>query len=119
MPERVQLRRHRGFRKPEGAIVVARGTDWGNPFVVGRPLNVSTPTPYDKQARDNGTWYGWRPLITREVAVAMFRAWVEWNGYADQIRRELAGHDLACWCRLDQPCHADVLIEIANQEVTA
>lgn len=32
----------------------------------------------------------------------------------DDIRRELAGKDLACWCRLDQPCHADVLLEIAN-----
>ncbi|SII07108.1 Uncharacterised protein [Mycobacteroides abscessus subsp. abscessus] len=27
---------------------------------------------------------------------------------------ELAGHDLACWCPLDQPCHADVLLELAN-----
>ncbi|EUA64977.1 hypothetical protein I542_5155 [Mycobacteroides abscessus 1948] len=32
----------------------------------------------------------------------------------DTIRRELRGHDLACWCPLDQPCHADVLLEIAN-----
>ena len=32
----------------------------------------------------------------------------------DTIRRELAGRDLACWCPLDQPCHADVLLEIAN-----
>ena len=31
------------------------------------------------------------------------------------LRRELAGHDLACWCSLDQPCHADVLLEVANQ----
>ena len=30
------------------------------------------------------------------------------------IRRELAGHDLVCWCRPDQPCHADVLLELAN-----
>ena len=32
----------------------------------------------------------------------------------EDARRELAGHDLACWCSLDGPCHADVLIEIAN-----
>ncbi|MBM4480356.1 DUF4326 domain-containing protein [Rhodococcus hoagii] len=31
-----------------------------------------------------------------------------------EIRAELAGRDLACWCPLDQPCHADVLLEIAN-----
>jgi hypothetical protein len=34
---------------------------------------------------------------------------------AAALRRDLAGHDLACWCPLDQPCHADVLLEIANQ----
>jgi hypothetical protein len=27
---------------------------------------------------------------------------------------DLRGRDLACWCRLDQPCHADVLLEMAN-----
>lgn len=32
----------------------------------------------------------------------------------DDIRRELAGRDLMCWCRTGQPCHADVLLEIAN-----
>jgi len=30
---------------------------------------------------------------------------------------ELRGHDLACWCPLDQPCHADVLLELANAPV--
>jgi hypothetical protein len=29
---------------------------------------------------------------------------------------ELRGRDLACWCPLDEPCHADVLLEIANAE---
>lgn len=37
-----------------------------------------------------------------------------WWG-ADRIRNELAGSDLACWCPLDQPCHAGVLLEIANR----
>lgn len=32
----------------------------------------------------------------------------------DEIRAELAGRDLACWCPLDKPCHADVLLELAN-----
>jgi hypothetical protein len=32
------------------------------------------------------------------------------------VRRDLAGHDLACWCPLDQPCHADVLLELANAD---
>lgn len=32
----------------------------------------------------------------------------------EDVQRELRGRDLACWCPLDQPCHADVLLEIAN-----
>jgi hypothetical protein len=30
------------------------------------------------------------------------------------LRRDLAGRDLACWCPLDQPCHGDILLELAN-----
>jgi hypothetical protein len=115
MPERIQLRRHRGYRKPAGVVVVTRGTDWGNPFVVGRGVRIETPNPYDKQARDRGDWWVWQSVeMTPAIAVALFRAWIEWGGFASQIRADLAGRDLACWCRLDQPCHADVLLEVAN-----
>lgn len=50
------------------------------------------------------------------IAVACFRILVEFEPetIAD-IQRELKGKRLACWCRLDQPCHADVLAEIANR----
>jgi hypothetical protein len=34
----------------------------------------------------------------------------------DDIRAELAGHDLMCWCPDWQPCHADVLLELANTD---
>ena len=33
----------------------------------------------------------------------------------DDVTRELRGRDLACYCPLDQPCHADVLLAIANE----
>ena len=32
----------------------------------------------------------------------------------DEVRRELSGKNLACWCPLNEPCHADVLLEVAN-----
>lgn len=66
---------------------------------------------------------------TREQVVELYREYVTgtgnhlrgslWYGsesYVEQIRRELAGKDLMCWCPLDMPCHADVLLEIANGE---
>jgi hypothetical protein len=98
VPRRIQLRRAKGWRKPAGAVVVARPSRWGNPF----PFAPGTAVP------------------DRATAVARFRELVtgdhdpaEYPSVAE-IRRELAGRDLACWCPLDGPCHADVLLEIAN-----
>jgi hypothetical protein len=53
-----------------------------------------------------------------EHVVAVYRSMVKTNNAArfsrEDVVAELAGHDLACWCPLDQLCHADVLLEIAN-----
>ena len=88
MPVRIQRRRTKGWRMPEGAVYVGRPTKWGSQFYIGGSL-------------------------TRERAVAMYRRWL---GRADWLDlEELRGKDLACWCRLDQECHADVLLELANQ----
>lgn len=87
---RVRLRRARGWRKPEGAVVVARPSKWGNPWRIGDGLS-------------------------RAEAVRRYREWVEGDPERmGLIRRELVGRDLCCWCPLDEPCHADVLLEIAN-----
>lgn len=102
MPKRIQLRRTKGWRKPAGAVVVARPTKWGNPFRVGE--RCDTPSGGHTVVRD------------RAHAVALFRA-------SRHARRpdivQLRGRDLACWCPLDQPCHADVLLEIANRPIAA
>jgi hypothetical protein len=113
MPQRIQLRRTKGWRKPEGAIVVARPTKWGNPFKVdGRRILY----------RGVELWGG---FPTSEAAVAHAVKSFRWQiinhpnvtGFTvDDVRRELRGHDLACWCPPSAPCHADVLLELANQE---
>lgn len=106
MPERIQLRRTKGWRKPEGAIVVARPSRWGNPYRIS-----------DYEA----DWPDADEAERRRMAVSDFRGLIDGRWSEDfiypmvsAIRRELAGHDLACWCPLDQPCHADVLLELAN-----
>jgi hypothetical protein len=105
------------------AVIVDRRTKWGNPFVVGEPYRwdfLCWPYPIRP---------GWVPSVVlggaarvvadRAQAVELFRAWLE-NGnqnardFAWSARRDLAGRDLACWCPLDGPCHADVLLAIAN-----
>jgi uncharacterized protein DUF4326 len=111
-PKRIQRRRTKGWRMPDGAKYVGRGADWGNPYVVSNTVTITTPSIYDPERQDT---YLYSTEITRDVAVLLFRIWVESRpGLMDQIRRELGGLDLACWCPLDQPCHADVLLKIAN-----
>ena len=100
-PQRIQLRRTKGWRMPGNTISVARPTRWGNPFRVGWQ---ATPT-------------GFR-AVTAEEVVAAYRKWLAWYIYLDctveNEIKQMKGKNLACWCPLDQPCHADVLLEIAN-----
>ena len=91
LPRRLQLSRKKGFRLPAGAVVVSRPTAWGNPFKPGK--------------------------LTRAQAVALYRRDLmagKLRVSAADARTELRGHDLACWCSLDGPCHADVLLKVAN-----
>ena len=104
-PQRIQLKRTKGWRKPEGAIVVSRPSKWGSPFVVGQYV-----TPPIERYQPGG-------VLVQDTshAVKLYRKWL--TGSANRIDNlipELRGHDLACWCPLDQPCHADVLLELAN-----
>lgn len=83
---------------PPNTVYVGRPSKWGNPYVVGEPH------PYDHE-----NLFG--PMTLDEVL----------KGYRDIAPlfhgcdlAELRGKNLACWCPLDVPCHADVLLEIAN-----
>lgn len=120
-PERIQLRRARGSKKPAGAVVVTRPTKWGNPFRVDEHGVELAVRLYRVMA-----WGGWDPMLLEHLGdQAYMRAYEARDAWRNRfgchplvaIRTELRGRDLACWCPLDQICHADVLLEIANQEV--
>ena len=100
-PKRIQRKRTKGWRMPEGAVNVTRPSGWSNPFRIGESVEF----PMD----------GIRVTITRALAIELFRAYVLERGWEDLIRHELAGRDLMCWCAPNQQCHADVLLELANQ----
>lgn len=125
-PRRVQLSRKRGWQKPENTVVVARPSKWGNPV---RIVPVRKRGPFDLE-RDGVGFIGQNTDLegARRSAVARYRDLLLDHPHlvpvtVEQIRAELRGKNLACWCPLDQPCHADVLLEIANEplqsEVTA
>jgi len=98
MPKRVQMTRQRPWRKDHpNAVIVARGPGgrYGNPY--------------------QGT--GKNP--NRAYLVQLYRDYLARPEKAElvaAIKAELRGKDLACWCPLDEPCHADVLLKIANAD---
>lgn len=96
-PQRIQRRRTAGWKMPENAIYVGRPSHHGNKYRVG--LDGDAAECVRKFRAD---WeYGLSHPLGRLLLV--------------KTLRDLSGKDLACWCPLDQPCHADVLLELANR----
>ena len=108
-PIRIQLSRAKGWRMPANTVNVARGPGrkWGNPWVIRK-------TYY----RDSDGTSG--PVECAETSVRLFEEMlqIDLRRYPsnDEIRAALRGKNLACWCKLDAPCHADVLLRIANED---
>jgi len=115
------------------AVIVARPSKWGNPFTVYRCQCCGYWDVHD----ENGVTYlinheraraqMIRPDNKREAAEKAVDLFAGLYGFGSlvperdpwSITEELRGRDLACWCALDMPCHADWLMQIANSEVSA
>lgn len=105
MPDRIRLSRRKGWRLPENAMSVARPGPFGNPFVVGRDgTSAECVTLYRHMLA------GYFALTSGPTIEAQRQAR---QTVLDRLP-ELRGKPLACWCSLDGPCHADVLLELAN-----
>jgi hypothetical protein len=105
MPQRIQRKRTKGWRMPEGAAYVGRPSAWGNPFKVGEPFSYVSPT----HGRRMGV------IANERHAASEFDVYVRARtDLHEEIRRELGGRDLACWCPPGQACHADSLLRLAN-----
>ena len=95
-PVRVQLSRRMGWRMPTNTVNVARPGKYGNPHKIG----LCPVCGVDH---------------TRDEAIAELRAEIEGDPMLQaRIREDLAGKNVACWCRLNEACHGDVLLEWAN-----
>lgn len=114
-PVRVRLSRAKGWKMPENTVAVTRPGRWGNPFTI--PLAIES---------------GYANAETAQAfVVECFRDWLGpaqrgrdwWQGpesdrrkrfFAEEIG-QLHGKNLACWCKPGSPCHADVLLDLANR----
>lgn len=119
-PRRVQMTRHKPWRAEHpDAVIVDRRSKWGNPYRI--TVCSDCRSAFITDTRGGGGEYLETLADARAGAVDLFgedmaSGALTTAGYPthDEIRAELAGRDLACWCPLDGPCHADVLLEIAN-----
>lgn len=98
-PIRVQRKRTKGFKLPENTVCVTRGTKWGNPYKIGETIHFE----------------GMDMLISDNEWSVTFFQWHLTQNLKTQIKAELKGKNLACFCPLDKPCHADILLKIANE----
>ena len=95
-PVRVQLQRTKGWRMPPNTVKVDRSTPWGNIYSSGQYRYCSA---------------------TDAVSAFAFRLKENMHQDARYINANiglLRGKNLACWCKPGAPCHADILLEIAN-----
>lgn len=106
-PRRIQRKRTKGWRMPPNTVSVCRPGKWGNPHPVGKPCPMCDGE-----------------IHTRQEAVDCYEADVKHACAITiaQARAELRGKNLACFCPLVDaqnnycPCHADVLLRVANDQ---
>ena len=122
VPERIQRKRTRGWRMPPEAIYVGRGSKWGNPFTIVDATDADFTNPRRACVSFYNAWIGGDPGaggfddVYVRGPIRYDRTWVRDN------LAQLRGHDLACWCPLvdehgnRMPCHADVLLELAERQ---
>ena len=102
---------------PPNTVYVGRPSRWGNPFVFYEQFGLTREASLALYRE--AVLGGWSP-----TPVADWSDNLVWNIYSTSQRfsrhlkgerpHDLRGLNLACWCPLDQPCHADILLELAN-----
>ena len=111
MPKRVQRKRTKGWKMPPNTVCVTRPTIFGNPF------------PVDVYGQDGAVDRFRRLMIGKMSTLEMSQSSTchAWDVSLVTVRRmiveglpKLRGKNLACYCNPDKPCHADILLEIAN-----
>jgi len=122
MPERIQRKRTKGWKLPDGAICVTRPGKWGNPFERGVKLTRDSDLwPYAAELVPGGVrdLTSFALLRPEELVEAHFRWFVEQPHLMMAVEEELGGHDLACFCKIGAACHGDFLLSMANNLIEA
>lgn len=122
MPKRIQRKRTRGWKMPPNTVYVGRPSKWGNPFKVDKTFYkefILTQSPINNVSIE----FQFRVFHTKKEAIER-----SLNLYKKYLRKlfkndfwkmgmhvELKGKNLACFCKEGEPCHADILLKLANE----
>lgn len=87
--KRIQRKRTKGWRLPSNTVYVGRPTKWGNPYKLHNPPYLETVSE-----------------VLEAYKHDLLGVLVLHPNFLDPLK----GKDLACWCPLDKPCHADVIL---------
>jgi len=116
-PKRIQRRRTKGWRMPPNTVSVTRPGRWGNPYRMGPQylleagLDLRKANVGEDQETEDWLPYAYTLLLHdfRKYALNRLKAEPDWL-------EPLRGKNLACYCRDSDPCHADVLLEIMEEQ---
>lgn len=117
LPVRVQRKRSKGWKMPLNTVYVGRGTRFGNPFRLDADGFIENYTRW-------GQWENWSYSNNFSIkdVVELYEQWVDGQLRNNRLPlpprwsdiSNLKGKNLSCFCPLSEPCHADVLLRLAN-----
>ena len=126
--KRIQRKRTKGWKMPPNTIYVGRPTKWGNPFKIGVLHNLTLYLLGSRKnkkglIKDSHLIREGKFFIDRKLSLEMYNNMLvesflkrAFNPMWRIELKNLKGKNLACWCPLSEPCHADILLKIANNQ---
>lgn len=107
-PKRIQRSRSKNWRMPVNAFYVGRPTKWGNPFIIGQDGNREECVKLHALLASG--------LLCISKSAEHIESQKRAHRAMGKAKVELKGKDLVCWCPPNKPCHADLLLKIANEK---
>lgn len=103
------------MKMPENSVYVGRPSQWGNPAKIGGWFKIDFSINR-KSVFKTGEHI---PVVNNPVAVALFYEYCISRFESDPVEfrnwlRPLVGKILCCWCKLEEVCHADVLLYLTS-----
>lgn len=112
-PVRIQRSRQRKQVSPNGLpiVYVGRGTKYGNPFKLGEKAGDEWKGIFDKN--DSYIYLSKGKVLKRKDALYLFEKYKSLE--MSEFREVNGGKNVSCWCKVEEECHADLLMKLWNE----